>query len=434
MADFDILGQLDLSNDQKEMILKLRAEMKIPEDAPFDGVQDDLALYRFLKAKKWDFEVAKKQYQAMRKYREDEKVDKIFEWAQEKEDLVELIESLFPYKLSGYDKGGRPILYEDLGSIPASRVGGVVMSRRRKNKGMCCNLESLLQFAKLVTREQNHKHHTMFMENLMRKLLEASKKEKRPIFQTTVVVDMGGSSMESRHFVPYFKDMSQQDEQNYPEIVNAVFVVNSPWVFPYLYGLVKHFIDPNTREKVRVYSSGYEKELLKEIDVKTLNIKYGGENNEELPTVRGVKMKNREEEMTSKNVAARDSLEVVNACEDKKGGKFEWVFKLDDLDIDFKVEWKGAKDKNPKTLIDESRITEHSGEYVAKHCMLRLDGLRYRRPQTYIRESVNYAVIYNSMEKLKAQADIERRQEKQAKKAEKEARKLAKKKEKKNKN
>jgi len=409
MADFDILGQLDLSNDQKEMILKLRAEMKIPEDAPFDGVQDDLALYRFLKAKKWDFEVAKKQYQAMRKYREDEKVDKIFEWAQEKEDLVELIESLFPYKLSGYDKGGRPILYEDLGSIPASR------------------------FAKLVTREQNHKHHTMFMENLMRKLLEASKKEKRPIFQTTVVVDMGGSSMESRHFVPYFKDMSQQDEQNYPEIVNAVFVVNSPWVFPYLYGLVKHFIDPNTREKVRVYSSGYEKELLKEIDVKTLNIKYGGENNEELPTVRGVKMKNREEEMTSKNVAARDSLEVVNACEDKKGGKFEWVFKLDDLDIDFKVEWKGAKDKNPKTLIDESRITEHSGEYVAKG----IGELKITFNNTYsylTSKDVNYAVIYNSMEKLKAQADIERRQEKQAKKAEKEARKLAKKKEKKNKN
>mmetsp|Transcript_5490 Transcript_5490/g.9184 ORF Transcript_5490/g.9184 Transcript_5490/m.9184 type:complete len:410 (+) Transcript_5490:11-1240(+) len=409
MADFDILGQLDLSNDQKEMILKLRAEMKIPEDAPFDGVQDDLALYRFLKAKKWDFEVAKKQYQAMRKYREDEKVAKIFEWAQEKEDLVELIDSLFPYKLSGYDKGGRPILYEDLGSIPASR------------------------FAKLVTREQNHKHHTMFMENLMRKLLEASKKEKRPIFQTTVVVDMGGSSMESRHFVPYFKDMSQQDEQNYPEIVNAVFVVNSPWVFPYLYGLVKHFIDPNTREKVRVYSSGYEKELLKEIDVKTLNIKYGGENNEELPTVRGVKMKNRDEEMTSKNVAARDSLEVVNACEDKKGGKFEWVFKLDDLDIDFKVEWKGAKDKNPKTLIDESRITQHSGEYVAKG----IGELKITFNNTYsylTSKDVNYAVIYNSMEKLKAQADIERRQEKQAKKAEKEARKLAKKKEKKNKN
>mmetsp|Transcript_19337 Transcript_19337/g.27228 ORF Transcript_19337/g.27228 Transcript_19337/m.27228 type:complete len:384 (+) Transcript_19337:2-1153(+) len=382
--------------------------MKIPEDAPFDGVQDDLALYRFLKAKKWKFEVAKKQYQAMRKYREDEKVGQIFEWADEKKDVVELIESLFPYRLSGYDKEGRPILYEDLGSIPASR------------------------FAKLVTREQNHKHHTMFMENIMNRLLEASKKEKRPIFQTTVVVDMGGSSMESRHFVPYFKDMSQQDEQNYPEIVHAVFVVNSPWVFPYLYGLVKHFIDPNTREKVRVYSSGYEKDLLQEVDAKTLNIKYGGENDEELPTVRGVKMKNRDEEMTSKNVPARDSLEVVNVCGDKKGGKFEWVFKLDDLDIDFKVEWKGAKDKSPKTIIDESRISEHSGEYTAKG----IGELKIVFNNTYsylTSKDVNYAVIYNSMEKLKAQADIERRQEKQAKKAEKEARKLAKKKEQKNK-
>jgi len=380
---------------------RLRTEMKISPDSPFDGVQDDLALYRFLKAKKWDYEVAKAQYKKMREYRVEEKVDEIFDWAKENAQTVELIESLYPTLVKGFDKGGRPIVYQTLGAIPAAR------------------------FAKLISLEDLHKFHTLFMENIIKLLLQRSKDLGKPIYQVTAIIDMGGASLESRHFVPYFKDMSKQDEQNYPEIVNAVYVVNSPWVFPYLYGLVKHFIDPNTREKISVFSSKFEKELLKDIDVKVLNVKYGGEDTEKIPEIKGVKMRDCNEEATELNVAARDSFETISNCRDKKGGKFEWFFELDSLDINFKVEWKGSKDKKFLLIEEKERVSKDNGSYTVKgKGELKIT---FDNSYSYLTsKDVRYAVIYNSTEMLKTQRELEARQLKESKRQEKMAKKRAK--------
>ncbi|GAB5359166.1 hypothetical protein AAMO2058_000521400 [Amorphochlora amoebiformis] len=394
---------LKLTVDQKKMVQQLKTDMKIPEKVPFDGVQDDLTLFRFLSAKKWDYEVAKAQYQAMRKYREEEKVDEIFEWHKNNPKAVKTIESLFPMIVRGFDRTGRPIVYDPIGAIPAAR------------------------FAKLVTLEESHKYHTWWMEELCKILREQTRKLGRPVYQVIAIVDMNGASLDSRHFIPYFKDMSTQDSQNYPELAKIVLIANAPWIFPALYSLVKNFIDPNTREKIRVFgNSGYTDKLLEFIDEDVLNVKYGGKNEEPLPEIEGIEIASGGQMLLTQNVAARDTFEVIKPCEDKRGGKFSWVFNLESLDINFRVEWKGIKEKKYSTVQELNRVEKHEGELDVKtKGELKFTFDNYFSYLTS--KDVKYSFQFVSAEILKTNEAIKSRKEKKAKKAEKEARKAKKK-------
>jgi len=401
MADY--VAQLGLSEEQKGMLQDFKNELKIPENVPFDGVADDLTLFRFISAKKWVMKDALKQYRAYREWRVSEELDKIQEWAKQHQSDIALIESLFPISQHGWDKGGRPLIYENIGVIPAAR------------------------FAKLVKSEPFHKWHVWWMENLMRTMREQTKKLGKPVYKVTCIVDMQGSSFESRHFVPFFKIMSTCDEQNYPEIVQNVYCVNSPWIFPALYSLVKNFIDPNTREKIQVHSSGYEGKLLEQVDAKVLNKKYGGENPEELPTVKGIKVNEvGSEDLMSKSVAARDAFVHTVKCDDKHGGKFLWVVEVQSLDITLKVEWKGHKDKKTTLVQHTEKVDKSAGDFLAKAPGV----LTLTMDNTYsylTSKDVRYAVTYQSHAVLKTNAIIEARAAKAASKAAKRKKKNAKK-------
>jgi len=263
------------------------------------------------------------------------------------------------------------------------------------------------------------------MESFCKVCREQTIKLDKPVFSTTAIVDMNGASLDSRHFVPYFKDMAEQDAQNYPEVANIVIIVNSPWIFPALYSLVKPFIDPNTREKIIVYSSsGYLDKILMYVDKKVLNHKYGGENKEVLPTVKGLKVDG-SEEMLSKSVAARDSFAFSKEITEKKGGKFSWMFMLESLDINYKVEWKGKKDKQSKVIVEKSRIEKDNGEFDVKTSGVLT--LTFDNTFSYLTsKTLQYGVVFTSMKVLKANAAIEAKLKKQAKKAEKEKLKQAK--------
>jgi hypothetical protein len=52
----------------------------------------------------------------------------------------------------------------------------------------------------------------------------------------------------------------------FAETLGKAFVINAPWVFPIIYGLIKVFVDPVTVAKIAVYSSDYKEDLLKLVD------------------------------------------------------------------------------------------------------------------------------------------------------------------------
>ncbi|GAB5365081.1 hypothetical protein AAMO2058_001026000 [Amorphochlora amoebiformis] len=377
MADY--ASQFNMTPDQKVLFDQFKTEMKIPLDAPLDGIQDDITVYRFLSAKKWDYQVALDQYKAMLEYRKRDDVDNIDKWIKENPEKVNLIQSLFPLNHRGYDKDGRPLIYESVGTIPAGR------------------------FAKLVTVKDNHKYHVYFMEKLMLACRKQTKKLAKPIYQATMIVDLAGTRAEARHLVPFLKDMSAMDEQNYPELAHAIFIVNAPWIFPAMYNLIKPFIDPNTRRKIHVHSTGFEKELLETVDAKVLNVHYGGENKEELPMVHPIEIRKCSKDKTAKEVKKGETLEIVEHCEDKKGGRFCWCFEGDT--VDFSAEYIGLKAKKSEIACGRSICKEHHGEYFAKGPGKLI--LKFRNSSTEQVLRVRYALFYYSHALLKTNEIIE---------------------------
>jgi len=55
--------------------------------------------------------------QAMAKWREDEKIDKLIEWEEKNQDEIKLAEKLYPSCLCGDDKEGRPVVIARMGKI-----------------------------------------------------------------------------------------------------------------------------------------------------------------------------------------------------------------------------------------------------------------------------------------------------------------------------
>jgi len=388
-GSFPLLKGIDLTDEQVAKFTTLKSKLSIPDDAPFDGVQDDITLYRFLRAKKWVLEDAMAQYQAMIKWRKQIDIPGVYKWAEENKDKCDLIQSLYPHGIYGEDKKGRPLIYDGLGGLPGQR------------------------FSKLVTIEEFRLYHIHFMEELTRRLREMTKKEGRAMFQITAIVDMGGMNMSHRHFIPYFKSISKIDEQCYPELINTINCVNAPWAFPVLFKIVRGFIDPTTRQKIRVYSSEYEETLREIVDEKVLNHRFGGKNPMDLPTVKALKLKSPADELATQEIASKDAFEFVQHCNDKKGGRYEWCFSEESTsNVCFKIEWKGEKDKKYKTVLDGRHATEHKGKFAVKGkgaLKLIFDNSKMDQPK-----SVTFGLVLHSAELLKTNAQIEARRKKEA--------------------
>lgn len=54
---------------------------------------------------------------------------------------------------------------------------------------------------------------------------------------------------------------SKISQDNYPEQLGQLMIVNAPWAFTATWTVIKGFIDEKTRAKVMLYGSSYKKEL-----------------------------------------------------------------------------------------------------------------------------------------------------------------------------
>jgi hypothetical protein len=51
-------------------------------------------------------------------------------------------------------------------------------------------------------------------------------------------------------------------QDNYPEILGNMFIINAPFLFTGIWAIVKVWIDDKTKEKIKILGSSYKKELL----------------------------------------------------------------------------------------------------------------------------------------------------------------------------
>ncbi len=74
----------------------------------------------------------------------------------------------------------------------------------------------------------------------------------------------------------YVKQASAISQNYYPERLGKMYLINAPWGFSGVFGVIKGFLDPVTAQKIHVLGSGYQSELLGQVPKENLPKMFGG--------------------------------------------------------------------------------------------------------------------------------------------------------------
>ena len=81
-----------------------------------------------------------------------------------------------------------------------------------------------------------------------------------------VIVDLEGIGMSALRCLYVFKVINSVASLNYPELSKAIYIVNAPSIFDYLWSAVKPLLASHTQNKIRIYQScAQQYEALREI-------------------------------------------------------------------------------------------------------------------------------------------------------------------------
>lgn len=84
------------------------------------------------------------------------------------------------------------------------------------------------------------------------------------IDETVTILDLKGFSMKmlSKQVYNFIQIASKLAQENYPEILGRMFIVNAPMLFSGIWAIIKPWIDEKTRNKITIIGSGFKDKLL----------------------------------------------------------------------------------------------------------------------------------------------------------------------------
>lgn len=246
----------DLSKMQEDVLEKFRSAL----GAQKREVHDDYDLLRFLRARQFNLDKAMAMYRDNLAWRASFGTDAILQtWSADPEKLKEF-KSFYPHGHHGIDKQGRPIYIERIGHIDMAKAMGIF------------SLEELLRF------------HVYEWERLLAyKFPTCSQHTGKRVDQCVTILDLEDMSM-NKHFTSLTRDALKQlakiDQDNYPEHLGVMFVINAPSVFTMAWNFVKPLLDKRTVSKINIFSkrSKWEPALLEICDPSMLPDFLGGSN------------------------------------------------------------------------------------------------------------------------------------------------------------
>ena len=230
------------------------------------------AYIRFVNGEQGDRASALRRWQVTTEWRRDNDVDIILETGHR---LFFLIKAHYPHYFFGRDIYGHPIYIERLGfvNMKALRAGGA-------------KLKDIVW-------------HYIWLAEFQWNVLEPAEYGSSLTILDCANIKMYDFAGEVREFVQKTASIIQE---HYPERGFMVFVINVPYWFSVVYKAIEVFINPRTREKIRIYSSDYQTELFKYVDRASLPRMYGGTSDRAL--------EDSAEERLQRNIAVRALLKT----------------------------------------------------------------------------------------------------------------------------
>ncbi|CAF1153064.1 unnamed protein product [Rotaria sordida] len=210
-------------------------------------------LHRFLRARKWNVAHTIKSLREMIQWRIDNKVDSILEDAPTIS-RMDLLRRVLPSAQHGYTKADRPLYIEKSGLIRVNKI------------------------LNMFTPEEVLQCHIYWLEYTCQRARERSRQLGKHVETFISISDLHGCKWNVRKILHLCKQSLHIDENYCPERLGQLFVVNPPAIFPALWDIVKHWVDPVTKAKIIVIKkgSGTSTLLLQHIDSDQLPHEYGG--------------------------------------------------------------------------------------------------------------------------------------------------------------
>jgi len=165
--------------------------------------------------------------------------------------------SQYPYYIYGQDRKGHPVWYD---CIPESS-----------------SLVEKLSQKTLMERHLRPQEQMKVLKEYLRTNNECNGNNE--LYQHVYVLDVGNAgwgSMSSSN-IENIKTMFSVLKSHYVEVTDMIYIVNASFAFRATWKIISPFVDEGTREKVKVYGSGYLEKLLKRIDINQIPKRFGGQ-------------------------------------------------------------------------------------------------------------------------------------------------------------
>lgn len=238
----DVL-RIPTTKEEDEALIKFKEEIQKNNLIYNSSIVDDNYLIRFLRARKLDIPKTMGMFQKYVDWRANNDIDNIKSW-----DFKELhdVLSVYPKGFHKTDKLGRPIHYELLGSV---------------------NLEQLL---KLTSFDRMLKYNIQMVDNLINvKFPICSKAAGRNVSQFINIIDLKNLSYKliSKKIYDYIRNDSDIMQNNFPEVLGKLYILNTGILFNAVWAVIKTFLDEKTKKKVIFPGSKYLKDLVKDVSL-----------------------------------------------------------------------------------------------------------------------------------------------------------------------
>ncbi|KAJ7070052.1 CRAL/TRIO domain-containing protein [Mycena amicta] len=221
------------------------------------GRLDDPTILRFLRARSWDPAAALKQFSDAMAWRKKNDVDNLYATFDAEE--LETTRRFYPRWNGRRDKNGLPIYVYRIASLDSGiqkELHSVPPERRLQR--IIALYEYMLRFSFPLCTFLPHPTET-------------------PITCVMTIIDLENVSIGSMWTLrSHLSESARLATANYPETLNTIAIVNAPSFFPTIWGWIKGWFDPGTRNKIHILGRNPREDLLKLIDAENLPRQYGG--------------------------------------------------------------------------------------------------------------------------------------------------------------